>query len=73
MKEKSTLTKEQKEQLSAFIREVYDFNFKGGRVFLSDAGFAYQRLACSAKDMERLTPAPFIIKGCSNSMKVFHG
>lgn len=53
MKEKITLTREQKEQLSAFVREVYDFNYKGGRVFLSGAGFAYQRLACSAKNLER--------------------
>ena len=52
MKQKITLTQEQKEQVSAFIREVYDFNYKGGRVFLSGAGFAYQRLACSAKYME---------------------
>lgn len=53
MKEKNTPTREQIEQVSAFIREVYDFNFKGGRVFMNAAGFAYQCLACSAKDQER--------------------
>lgn len=53
MKEKITPIREQKEQLSTFIREVYDFNYKGGRVILSGAGFAYQRLACSAKNLEK--------------------
>lgn len=41
--------------MSAFIGEVCDFIFKGGRVFLSGAGLAYQRPACSAKAMERQT------------------
>ena len=53
MKEKNTPTREQKDQVSAFIREVYDFNYKGGRVFLSGVGFALQRLARSTSDLER--------------------
>ena len=42
-----------KKQVSAFIREVYDFNYKGGRVFLNGADFARQCLARNKKDLEK--------------------
>lgn len=53
MKEKIILIQKQKEQVSALIRETYDFGYKGGRVFLNGANFAHQCPARSGKDLER--------------------
>ena len=53
MIQKNILTGEQKNQVSNFMQQVYSFDFRGGRVFLSSADFERQSLARSAKEMER--------------------
>ena len=53
MKEKITPTREQSKQVSAFIREVYDFNFKGGRVFLNGRCFERQYQTRNSRDTEK--------------------
>ena len=42
MKEKITLTREQKDQVSHFMQQVYSFDFKGGGVFSMGADFGRQ-------------------------------